>query len=50
MIFVLTKLMKQFVEFATLSDGDYNRVHSVSGKMAGNLGPENYNHGPKNIQ
>ena len=47
MIFVLAKLMKQFAEFATLNDGHYNRVHSVSGKMSGELGSENFNQGPK---
>ena len=47
MVFVLAKLIKQFAEFATLNNGDYNRVHSVSGKMAGELGTENSNRGPK---
>ena len=37
------KLMKKFAEFVTLNDVDYNMVHSVCGKMAGELGPENFN-------
>ncbi len=46
MIFVLDKLMKPFAEFSTLNNGDYCRMHSVSGKMAGKFLPENCNHGP----
>ena len=46
MIFVLAKLMKLFAVFATLNDGDYYRVHSVSGKMAGELRLANYIFGP----
>lgn len=47
MIFVLAKLMKLFAEFGTVTNVDYNKVHSVSGEMAGKIGLENCNRGPK---
>lgn len=37
--------MKPFAEFVTINNMDYNTVHPVSGEMAGEHGPENYNCG-----
>ena len=49
-IFFVLKLMKQFAEFLTLINGDYNRVHSVSGKMACEHGRRTMTVDLKNIQ
>ena len=44
---VPAQLLKSFAEFAALKNVNYNKVHPLSGEMAGKLRPVNYINGPE---